>query len=64
MLFAIYVYYQDDQIKEEKIGRACSTRGRNEKCTNNFEERKQREPFRRLKHKWEDNIKMDLRDMF
>jgi hypothetical protein len=35
----IRVFYQNDQVKEEERGRACSTRERNEKCTINFEER-------------------------
>jgi len=41
---------------------ACSTHGRNEKYIFWLENLKIREP-RRPGHRWEDNIRMDLRDI-
>jgi hypothetical protein len=44
-------YYKGDKIKDE-MGRACSTQGREGK----------RLP-RRPRHKWEDNIRLGLREI-
>jgi hypothetical protein len=46
-------YYEDDQIKEGEMCRTCSVHGGNEMCTK----------FARPRHRWEVNIKMDLREI-
>jgi hypothetical protein len=45
---------------------ACSRHGRDEKCTQNLilvGKPEGKRPLRRLRHSWEDNIKMDLREI-
>jgi hypothetical protein len=42
-------------IKEDEMGRACSTNGGEEKCI--------KRPLGRPRHRWVDNIKMDLREI-
>jgi len=42
---------------------ACSTRGRDKKCIQNFGIPELRRSFGRPRHRWEDNIKMDLREI-
>jgi hypothetical protein len=44
------------------MGRARSTHGREEKCIEGFDCKVGKKPVGRPKHRWEDNIKMDLRD--
>jgi hypothetical protein len=40
---------------------ACSVHARNEKCVKNLiEKREGKSPLGRLRHKWQDNIKMDV----
>jgi hypothetical protein len=46
------------------MGRACSTNGGEEKCIQDTGGKARRkEPLGRPRHKWVDNIKMDLRDI-
>jgi len=45
-------YYSGDQIKEDEMGRACSTHKRDEECTQYFGWKTWRPRCR-----WEDNIK-------
>jgi len=44
---------------------ACSTHGRNEKCMQYFSYKTGREETNRgrPRHRWEDNIRMDLREI-
>jgi hypothetical protein len=45
------------------MGRACSTHG-DEECKQGFGERAEgKRPLGRLRHIWEDNIKMDIREI-
>jgi hypothetical protein len=46
-------------------GGLCSTHGRDEKCAQNFYIGKSegKTPLRRPRLRWEDNIKMDLREI-
>jgi hypothetical protein len=49
----------DDKMKER--GRTCSTYGGEERSILNFGGKTWgKEPLERLRHRWEDNIKMDL----
>jgi hypothetical protein len=43
--------------------RSYSTRGGKEKCIQGFGGKARRKPLGRFTRKWEDNIKMDLREM-
>jgi hypothetical protein len=43
------------------VGRTCGTHGRGEKSVQGFGGKVQRKrPLRRLRHRWEDGIRMDL----
>jgi hypothetical protein len=45
------------------MDRACNTYGGNEKCKQYFSPKtSNKEPLERPRHKWEDNIKTDLRE--
>jgi hypothetical protein len=53
---------QNNQVKEEVIDKACSTHGAEGEYTQDFGEKARRkEPLEKPRHRWEDNIKMDLR---
>jgi hypothetical protein len=52
-------YYYDYQVKENDMDRRCSTQGWAEECIQNFG---QKTLLRISKHRWEDNIRMDLRN--
>jgi hypothetical protein len=55
-------YYQRDQIKENEVDRACSMHGRDEEHIENHGRKIWSEkPLGRPRHRWEDNIKVDLR---
>jgi len=57
-------YYSSDQIENNEIGGACSIRGGEERCTQGFGgEPEEKRPLGRARHRWEDNIKMDLQDV-
>jgi hypothetical protein len=46
------------------VGRTCSTHGGGEKCLRVLVGRlKEERPLGRPRHRWEDNIKMDLREI-
>jgi len=46
------------------MGRACSTHGEDGKCIENIYRKPEgRRPLRRPRHRWEDNIRMDLREI-
>jgi hypothetical protein len=45
------------------MGRACSTKGRERECIEDFGRKAEGErPLGRLRCRWEDNVKMDLRE--
>jgi hypothetical protein len=48
-----------DQIKKNEVGRACHTYGRQERCIQGLVGR----PLGRPRHRWEDNIKMNLQEV-
>ena len=57
-------YYFGDQIKNNEVGRACSTYGREGKCTQGYGgetwgKRQLGKPTRR----WEENIRMELQEV-
>jgi hypothetical protein len=46
------------------MGRECSTNGRDEKCIHNFSRKAgTKRSVGRPKRRWEDDIRMDLREM-
>ena len=46
------------------MGRTCSTYGGIQKCKQSFSgETESKRPLGRLRRRWEDNIKMDLREV-
>jgi hypothetical protein len=54
-------YYPVDQITKNEMGRACGTRGGEERCMQDLVDITDgKRPFGRLKLGWEDNIKMDV----
>jgi hypothetical protein len=57
-------YYWDDQIKEDEMGKACSTHGEMRHSYKIFVEKsEQKRPIGKVRHRWENNIKMDVREM-
>jgi hypothetical protein len=53
-----------DQIKEEEMGRSCSTHGRDEECIKYLVEKLEgNRPRGRPRWRWEDNIRMDHREI-
>jgi hypothetical protein len=55
-------YYYGNKLNEGEMGKACSTHGRGEKCIL-IGKPEERRPVGRPRHRWEDNIRMDLREM-
>jgi hypothetical protein len=61
---ALTKYPSSDQIKNNEMGGACGMYGRQERCIQGFgEETQGRRPLRRPRRRWEDNIKVDLKDV-
>jgi hypothetical protein len=53
-----------EQIKNNEMGRACGTCGRQDRCVQGLVERSEgKRPLGRPKSRWEDNIKIDLQGM-
>jgi hypothetical protein len=51
-------------MKDNEVGGACDTHGRGEKSIQGFGGKARRkEPLERPRHKWEDGIRMDLREI-
>jgi hypothetical protein len=51
-------------MKEDEVGGTCGTHGGGERCLQDFGWRpKGRRPLGRPRRRWEDNIKMDLREL-
>jgi hypothetical protein len=58
------VYNQNDQVKENEMGRVCSTNGREEEvCRILVGKPERKRPLGRPKRRLADNIKMDLREI-
>jgi hypothetical protein len=55
--------HTSDEIKVDMTGRACSTNGRDYKCINNFNRIWNEIPFGKSRHEWDDNIKIDLKEI-
>jgi hypothetical protein len=57
-------YYYDDQMEEDEMGGACGTYGGSKKCMQRFAWKARRNrQHGRLRYVWEDNVKMDLREI-
>jgi hypothetical protein len=57
-------YHLGDQIKKNGMGRACSTYGERRDAYRALVGKPEGgRPLGRLRHRWEDNIKMDLREV-
>lgn len=56
-------YKQNDQVKKDKIVSVYSMHDKEEECMQDFGKPEGRRPLGRLIHRWEHNIKMDLREM-
>jgi len=53
-----------DQIEKNEMGGACSMYEGEEMCIQGFcGEPEEKRPLVRARHRWEDNIKMDLQDV-
>jgi hypothetical protein len=54
----------NDQVKEDEMVRACSTNGGAEECYGILVGKPEgKRPLGRPRHRWVDNIKMDLREV-
>jgi hypothetical protein len=54
----------NDQVKEDEMGRACSTNGENRNAYRILVGKPEgKRPLGRPIHRWLDNIKMDLREI-
>jgi hypothetical protein len=51
----------NDKFQGYELGRACCTHGGEQECMQSFDEGKR--PLGRFTRKWEDNIKMDVREI-
>jgi hypothetical protein len=57
------MYNYNDQVKEGEMGRACSMNGAKRNANRILVGKPEgKKPLGRPRHKWVDNIKMDLRD--
>jgi len=56
-------YYQGDKVKGNYMGGEYSTHGNDEMHTKFWSESLKEVTLRRSRHRWEDNIKMDLAEM-
>jgi hypothetical protein len=64
MLVLLTKYHSDEQIKEIEMIRTCSTYGESRSaCRVLVGKSEGRRPLERRKLKWEDNIKMGLREV-
>jgi hypothetical protein len=53
-----------NEIKEDEMGDTCSKHGKDETCTQYLVgEPVGKKPLGRIRHRWEDNIRMDLREI-
>jgi hypothetical protein len=57
-------YNSNDQVREDEVDRACVSHEREEECVKVCGGKDTRkEPLRRPRSRWEDNIEMHLRDI-
>jgi hypothetical protein len=57
-------HHQNDQVKEDEMGRAYSSHGeKRNACRILVGKPEGKRPLGRLKLRWDDNIKMDLRQL-
>jgi hypothetical protein len=57
-------YNANDHVREDDVGRACISRGKEEQCLKGCGGKaRMKEPLGRLRSWWEDNIEMHLRDI-
>jgi hypothetical protein len=57
-----YIYTYNDQVKEDEMGRTCSTNGEKQNAYRLLVGKPEKKrPLGRPKHKWVDNIEMNLR---
>jgi hypothetical protein len=57
-------YNLNDEVKEDEMGRACSTNGAKRKAYRiSVGKPEGKRPLGRPKRRWVDNIKMDLREI-
>jgi hypothetical protein len=57
-------YNLNYEVKEDYMGRACNTHGGEEECMKQFRQSQmERDHWEDPRHKWKDNMKMDLREM-
>ena len=57
-------YYSDDEIKKTEMGRACGMYGERRDAYRFFDgETDGKRPLERSRHRWEDNIEMDLQEV-
>jgi hypothetical protein len=63
-LILISKYRLADQIKENEVGGTYGTHGRGDESVEGFGGKARRkEPLGRPRHRWEDGIRMDLREI-
>jgi hypothetical protein len=64
MFCTLYQYYSSDQTKKNEMGKACNTYGGEQRCIQGFRgEPEGRRPLGSPRRRWEDNIKMDFREV-
>jgi hypothetical protein len=57
-------YNQNDQVKKDEMGRVCTMNGDKRNGYRILEGKSEgRRPLRRPRRRWEDNIRIDLRDI-
>ena len=57
-------YYSDDQIEKNEMGGKCNTYGGEERCIQGLVGKPKRKgTLGRPRHRWEDNIRMDLKEV-
>jgi hypothetical protein len=57
-------YHSGDEVKKTEMGRTCGTYGGEESAFRALVEKPEgRRPLERPRRRWEDNIKMDLREV-
>ena len=64
--FTLHTHYSaGDKIEKNEMGGACGTYGGRERCAQGFggEKPEGKRPLGRPRRRWEDNIKMDLREV-
>jgi hypothetical protein len=61
MLCLLIKHHSGDQVKKTEMGRTCGTYGGEDRVLVGKSER--RRPLGRTRRRWEDDIKMDLREV-